>query len=227
MPITKSHRQPPQFGSQSIDSTHLMMHITERKKRSEDSMGGGFGEAKGDGQFGQTRGPAAIREGLQQIECFDKRAGFHYSEHIVPLCGTQGTKMGVDLNSTSAGSPVPRSALPFSPSVSAGGFVFVSGQASVDGRGGIVNDSFEGEMRRSIGNVAAILHANGMALRDVVRVRSYVGRQEDLAEYNRVYCEFFTPPYPARTTLIGVLGSLLKFEIDVTAYPGGPERRPD
>jgi 2-iminobutanoate/2-iminopropanoate deaminase len=119
----------------------------------------------------------------------------------------------------------PSSPLPFSASVSAGGFVFVSGQASVDANGQIVNDTFEGEMRRSIANVVAILRARGMTLRDVVQVRSYVGRQEDLAEYNRIYREIFTAPYPARTTIIGVLGSLLKFEIDVTAYPGGPETK--
>jgi 2-iminobutanoate/2-iminopropanoate deaminase len=122
--------------------------------------------------------------------------------------------------------PVPSSPLPFSASVSAGGFVFVSGQASVDATGQIVNDTFEGEMRRSIANVVAILRIRGMTLKDVVQVRSYVGRQEDLAEYNRIYRELFSSPYPARTTIIGVLGSLLKYEIDVTAYPGGPDPTP-
>ena len=119
------------------------------------------------------------------------------------------------------------SRLPFSPSVVAGGFVFVSGQASVDGDGRIVNDTFEGEMRRSLENVTAILRERGLTLRDVVQVRSYVGRQEDLAEYNRIYREYFSPPFPARTTLIGVLGSLLKFEIDVTARAGGLNRAPE
>ena len=120
--------------------------------------------------------------------------------------------------------PVGASPLPFSPSVVAGGFVFVSGQASVDMDGRIVNDTFEGEMRRSLENVKEILRGRGLTLRDAVQVRSYVGRQEDLAEYNRIYREYFSPPYPARTTLIGVLGSLLKFEIDITACAGGQHR---
>ena len=118
--------------------------------------------------------------------------------------------------------PVPTSHLPFSPFVRTGGFVFVSGQASVDATGKIINDTFEGEMRRSMENVKAVLAGAGLTLADVCQVRSYVGRQEDLAEYNRIYREYFTAPYPARTTLIGCLGTLLKFEIDVTAYaPGG------
>ena len=110
--------------------------------------------------------------------------------------------------------------LAFSQAVRAGGFVFVSGQASVDDAGKIVNDTFEGEVRRSLENLRRVLRAAGLDLRDVVQVRSYVARQEDLAEYNRIYAEFFAPPYPARTTLIGCLGTLLKFEVDAVAYRG-------
>ena len=120
--------------------------------------------------------------------------------------------------------PAPASRLPFSPSVSAPPFLFVSGQASVDRTGAIVTDTFEGEMRRSIENVKAVLAASQLTLRDVVQVRSYVGSQDDLAAYNRIYREYFTEPYPARTTLMGCLGTLLKFEIDVTAYAANGSR---
>jgi 2-iminobutanoate/2-iminopropanoate deaminase len=108
--------------------------------------------------------------------------------------------------------------LPYSPAVRVGDFTFVSGQASVDAQGKIVNDTFAGEMRRSIANVEAVLKAAGLGLRHIVQVRSYVAQQTDLTEYNRIYAELFSEPYPARTTLIGCLGALLKFEIDVVAY---------
>lgn len=112
---------------------------------------------------------------------------------------------------------VPTSHLPFSPGLRVNGFVFVSGQASVDGKGAIVVDTFEGEFRRSMENVRKVLAGAGLGLEDVVQVRSYVGRQEDLKEYNQLYREYFTAPFPARTTLIGCMGTLLKFEIDVVA----------
>jgi 2-iminobutanoate/2-iminopropanoate deaminase len=115
---------------------------------------------------------------------------------------------------------LPRSFRPFSPAVRAGDFLFISGQASVDDQGNIVPDTFEGEMRRSMENLRQILQGAGLDLRDVVQVRSYVADQADLAEYNRLYREFFTEPFPARTTLIGCLGTILKFEIDATAYFG-------
>lgn len=118
------------------------------------------------------------------------------------------------------GAGVPNSFLPFSPAVKVGDFVFLSGQASVDQDGNIVEGSFEEECRRSFENIRAILHAAGLDFKDVVQVRNYVGKQEDLARFNQIYKEFFAAPFPARTTLIGCLGTLLKFEVDVVAYAG-------
>lgn len=115
---------------------------------------------------------------------------------------------------------VPKSSLPFSPAVKAGDFVFVSGQASVDAEGNIVEGTFEEECRRSFENVRNILSAAGLGFKDVVQVRNYVGRQEDLVLFNQVYKEFFSAPFPARTTIMGCLGTLLKFEVDVIAYAG-------
>jgi 2-iminobutanoate/2-iminopropanoate deaminase len=93
---------------------------------------------------------------------------------------------------TIAGSGIPRSHLPFAPAVRAGDFIFVSGQASVDDGGALVPDTFEGEMRRSVANVARILSAAGCGLEAVVQVRGYVGREADLGAYNRLYAELFT-----------------------------------
>ena len=116
-----------------------------------------------------------------------------------------------------SGEGIPVSHLPFSPGLMVGDFVFVSGQASVDKDGKIVNDTFTGECRRSFENVKKILAGAGLDFSDVVQVRNYVGRQEDLAEFNAIYREYFSAPFPARTTLIGCLGDLLKFEVDVVA----------
>ena len=81
--------------------------------------------------------------------------------------------------------------LPFSAAVEANGFIFVSGQASVDNNGMIVSGSFEDEMRRSMQNVVSILKAAGLTLKNVVRVTSYVHDPADLSAYNVIYREFF------------------------------------
>ena len=111
----------------------------------------------------------------------------------------------------------PRSHLPFSPCVKAGPFVFVSGQASVDATGKIVVDTFEGEMRRSMENLKAILAAAGCSLADVVQVRGYVDDPRDVARYNELYREYFADPWPARTTITSCFAGALKFEIDCVA----------
>ena len=115
------------------------------------------------------------------------------------------------------GSGVPQSHLPFSPGILSGDYLFISGQASVDAGGKIVPGTFEEECRRSFENLKTILEASGLGFKDVVQVRNYVGKQEDLASFNAIYKEFFSEPYPARTTLIGCLGDLLKFEVDAIA----------
>ena len=117
-----------------------------------------------------------------------------------------------------SGPSVPKSALPFSPAVIAGDYLFLSGQASVDADGNIIQGSFEEECRRSFENVKTILAAAGITLKEVVQVRNYVGSQQDLGLFNKIYKEYFSEPYPARTTIMGCLGDLLKFEVDVIAY---------
>ncbi|GGG79632.1 reactive intermediate/imine deaminase [Parapedobacter pyrenivorans] len=116
-----------------------------------------------------------------------------------------------------SGTGVPQSFLPFSPAVQAGPYVFISGQASVDDQGAIVKGTFEEECRRSFDNLGKILAAAGLGFEDVVQVRNYVGQQSDLAQFNAIYKEYFKSPYPARTTLMGCLGDLLKFEVDAVA----------
>ncbi len=109
------------------------------------------------------------------------------------------------------------SSRPFTAAAEANGFVFVSGQASVDPQGTIIPGTFEEEMRRSMENVIAILDDVGLTLADVVRATCYVRDHEDGARYNEIYREYFADPVPTRTTLTGCLSPALKFEIDVIA----------
>jgi 2-iminobutanoate/2-iminopropanoate deaminase len=118
------------------------------------------------------------------------------------------------------------SPLPFSPAVRAGGFVFVSGMASVDENGNIIHDTFENEARRTYRNLADVLAAASLTFADVVQVRCYLQDKTNWDTHNRIYREFFAEPYPARTTLVGCLGDLVKYEVDLIAYAGDDHRPP-
>jgi 2-iminobutanoate/2-iminopropanoate deaminase len=113
-----------------------------------------------------------------------------------------------------------QSQLPFSPAIRAGDFVFVSGMASVDEHGKIIHDTFVNEARRTYENLRLVLSAASLTFADVVQVRVYLSNKRDWDEHNRVYREYFSEPYPARTTLIGCLGDLVKYEVDLIAYAG-------
>jgi len=111
----------------------------------------------------------------------------------------------------------PTSHLPFSPAVVAGNLVFVSGQASVDAKGQIISDTFEGEFRRSLENLIKILTVSGSDLQRVVQTRNYVRDPADLPLYNQLYREYFKAPFPARTTITNCLPPSLKYEIECVA----------
>ena len=121
-------------------------------------------------------------------------------------------------------SDTPVSHLPFSPATRVGHVIFVSGQASVDPTGRIVPDTFEGEMRRSIENLAKVLENAGSDLAHVAQTRNYVRDAEDLPAFNRIYREYFREPYPARTTITNCLPATLRFEIECIAVAKGAHR---
>ncbi len=111
----------------------------------------------------------------------------------------------------------PVSHLPFSPAVRVGDLIFVSGQASVDATGQIVTDTFEGEFRRSVENMRKVLESAGADLSCVVQTRNYVRDPANLGRYNELYREYFSTPFPARTTITNCLPAALQYEIECVA----------
>ena len=115
---------------------------------------------------------------------------------------------------------VPGAAIQYSAATRAGAFVFLAGQASVDlATGEFVEDSFEGEFRRTMSNTKAVLKAAGADLTDIVQLSAWLHDESDLPLFNRLYEEYFSAPYPARTN-VGNPFTHLKVKIDCVAYVG-------
>ena len=111
----------------------------------------------------------------------------------------------------------PVSHLPFSPAVRVGDLILVSGQASVDATGKIVADTFEGEFRRSVENMRKVLETAGSDLKHVIQTRNYIRDPANVARYNELYREYFSAPFPARTTITHCLPAALQYEIECVA----------
>lgn len=103
----------------------------------------------------------------------------------------------------------------FSDGIVAGGFLFVSGQASVDfTTSQFVLGTIEEETKRTMDNIKAIVEAAGATMDDVVKCTSYLTDINEFDRYNEVYAQYFTGVRPARTTVETGLGKGIKVEID-------------
>ncbi len=100
--------------------------------------------------------------------------------------------------------------------VTTGRLLFVAGQTPKDPASGTLPSDFKAQAERTLLNVKAIVEAAGASMSDVVKVNAYLSDLGNFAAFNEVYSKFFTPPYPARTTVGAVLpGGAVQVEIDV------------
>ena len=91
---------------------------------------------------------------------------------------------------------------PYAQAVSAGGFVFVSGQLPLNRDGKLVGrGDIKEQTRAVISNIAAILDAAGSSLDKVVRTTVFLTDLEDFPGMNEVYAAAFSAPFPARSTV--------------------------
>ena len=60
---------------------------------------------------------------------------------------------------------------------------------------------------------------SGSDLAHVVQTRNYVRDPANVARFNEIYREYFSDPYPARTTITHCLPDILHFEIECVAVP--------
>ncbi|MBX3238649.1 MAG: RidA family protein [Chitinophagaceae bacterium] len=111
----------------------------------------------------------------------------------------------------------------YSDAVVINGFVFVSGQASVDfATSNFILGTIEEETRRTLENVRSILNAAGASLEQVVKCTVHLSDINEFDRYNAVYAEYFPGIKPARTTVQSVLAEGIKVEIDCIAALPNP-----
>lgn len=129
------------------------------------------------------------------------------------------------METSSTGSPVkqavrtdhaPEPAGPYSQGIVSGPFVFVAGQGPKNPSTGEVAADVGEQTRQVLRNLGAILEAAGSSLDQVVKVTAHLSTLDDFDTFNAAYREFFTEPYPVRTTVGSELRGIL-VEIDVIA----------
>lgn len=88
---------------------------------------------------------------------------------------------------------------PYSQAIEVNGMVFTSGVIPVDPATGIIPEGIEAQARQAIGNLAALLEAAGTGTEKVIKTTVFIKEMDDFALVNRIYAEYFTGDYPARS----------------------------
>lgn len=87
----------------------------------------------------------------------------------------------------------------------AGSTAYVSGQLPRGTDGKIITGDARDQARQSLNNLQAVLLSEGLSLSNVVKVTAWITDADYMADFNLVYREFFSEPYPARSTLVSAL----------------------
>lgn len=110
----------------------------------------------------------------------------------------------------------PAPAGPYSQSMRRGSIVACAGQAGIRPDGS-VETGFIAQLRQTFDNLRATLEAAGAAWSDIIQVRVFLVDPAHFDALNEVYSEYFTAPYPVRTTVTVTLPEPLLVEVDLLA----------
>jgi 2-iminobutanoate/2-iminopropanoate deaminase len=115
--------------------------------------------------------------------------------------------------------PAPFQGAPYSQAIRANGFVFVSGQLSLEpDHAEIVGDSIQEQTEKVFDNLQAILEEAGSGLDRIVKTTVFLTDLGEFAGMNEVYARRVGEPFPARATIeISKLPSGAKVEIEAIA----------
>ena len=112
---------------------------------------------------------------------------------------------------------LPPLAQPFSWAVKARGLLFTA-HGPVRADGSIDTGAIEDQARLTFGNLQRAVAAAGGGLEDVTQVLICMTDVKDMPQVDRVYREFFAPPYPNRSSM-GVSGLVVPgMKIEIVAY---------
>lgn len=105
---------------------------------------------------------------------------------------------------------------PYSQAVRVGDIVYFSGQIPLDpGTGELIDGDIDTQARRVFDNLQAVATAAGGSLADIARVGIYLTDLGDFAKVNALMAEYFSEPYPARSTVeVSALPKAARIEID-------------
>ena len=110
---------------------------------------------------------------------------------------------------------------PYSQAIVSGQLVYTSGQIPMLPGGSLQEGDVAVQARQVLENLKAVLTAAGSGLERVLKTTVFLKDMDDFAAMNAVYAEYFTEPYPARSTVqVARLPRDVRVEIEAVAERG-------
>lgn len=108
---------------------------------------------------------------------------------------------------------------PYSQAISFGDLLFASGQIPLDPKSGeIVGGNIEEQATQVMKNISAILEANNIDFKNVIKTTCFLANMADFAKFNEVYAKYFISN-PARSCVaVKELPKAVLCEVEVIAY---------
>jgi 2-iminobutanoate/2-iminopropanoate deaminase len=106
----------------------------------------------------------------------------------------------------------------YSQAIKTGGLLFCSGQIPLEpSTGELVKDDIEGQTRRCLENLTAVVEAGGGSLANAVRCTLWLTDMGDFARANEVYEQFFAGDDPPARVAIAVAALPRGADVEIDA----------
>jgi len=111
---------------------------------------------------------------------------------------------------------------PLNDTVRAGPYMFSSHIPKDPATAAIVQGDIIVQARRTLANLRQSVEAAGGTMQDVTQVIVFLTDPDDFPGFNEVYREFFSDPFPSRSTVIvkALLAPRMRIELVAYAYFG-------
>ena len=115
-------------------------------------------------------------------------------------------------------SPVHARGMPFCDAVLVNGTLYLSGAIGWDYDRKGLPEEFIDEARQALKNLGVVLRHCGFDYGDVVKGLAFITDMSLFDEWNKAYREFFSEPYPARSTVaVAALARGARLEVEMIA----------
>ena len=120
------------------------------------------------------------------------------------------------INTSNAPAPIG----PYSQAVTAGGFLFASGQVAINPENGeLSTSSIDEETHQVMRNIKAVLIEADYEFSHIIKTTIFLSDMALFAEVNEIYGSYFDTEFPARETVaVKGLPKGVNVEISITAF---------